>query len=323
MMNTFDFIQFTLPTEIIKSPNLDRLATTWDVNDQQPSYSLRKGMKMLSNYDLNVIFNLGPSNSTIGFSAKILGKNYPDLISKLNFEDCLRHLSTNFQLCAEIDIEAALRWGACTKLEVTQDIEMELDKVDYQSITNLVSNPGKWSPSRNDKGNSLRNGFGVINGKESLRIYGKGVEMSKQKNQSFVSECGLEERFNGYTRIEVRLNSAKAIRNRLLSNNLKEVLESTVMLQEHMLKEIFPDSPAKNIAAKFTENQRDRERLAYAEQFGCDFSAIGLDLKQRDPRNWKRHQTAIRKVVARNVPKFNETLSLIESIKSSLSARSN
>lgn len=325
-MNTFDYIQISVPKTYIKNPNIQLFNRSIDT-DGCETYSLRSGKSKISSHSLKLIFNIGENDATIGFSSKILGSNYPDLISENNIEDCLNLLCSKYKLCESLEVENIIESARCQKLEVTKDIvtQKPLSKVNYQNITNLVTDSKKWKTLTTENGYVRKNGFGVMRSKgESIIFYGKEAEMKLPKNEAFVSEFNLEDRFAGATRIEIKLNNSKSIRNRFHTDRLNSILKSDKDPSIEIIEEVFASAQSKNtVAGNFVKSQRDRERLSYAKEFNFDFGAISADIKKRAGKNWKREFEPIKELCKMENKEIEATLDLIENIKSLLSKRNN
>jgi hypothetical protein len=324
-MTTFDFIQIEIPAKYIKNPNTSILGNNTDVGEPEKLSLKSNGRKIISDHNLKLIFDINSITATIGFSAKILGRRYPELINKNNIRECLYLLTSEYPICEEIDIENVLLEAKCNRLEVTQDLKLDLQKPDFQNINNLVVDTKKWKTLTGNNGFVKKNGFGVMRSKgESIILYGKGTEMNLKKNAAFVTENQLDGIFDGMTRVEAKLNNRKAIRDRFGTDDLIGILQSDRNPQVDILKEVFKDA---NINVKsgdgFIKSQRDRERLSYAREFKSDFGAITKDLKQRLKRNWRREHEHIMRVAHNSDPNVSAYLKTIDNIKSLLLSRNN
>jgi hypothetical protein len=328
-MTTFDYIQFKTPREFINNPTLNKLSKSIDTEGRE-TFSLktneRKKLIGYDNYDLKLVFNLDPEYATIGFSSKVLGDKYPDLINKNNIEECLNLFSEKYGLCDSIDPKA-ITWGKCNRLEVTKDVVLTLNTEDYQSLNNLVINTHKWKTLTNSKGEVNKNGFGSmrVNNSESVIIYGKEIEMSDDKHEEFINKNNLQGRFIGKSRIEVKLNSSKAIRNRFdKTNDLVSILNSERIPQVDILTEIFShigEEEADNkIGDNLPLNQRDRERLSYAKEFDFNYKKMSADIRGRIGRNFNRELEQIKRVCGEKALKIDSTIKTINQIKHLLSA---
>jgi len=230
--------------------------------------------------------------------------------------DCVIRLTLKKQLPGENVI-----------VEVTKDIVLTLDTADYQSLNNLVIDTHKWKTLTNNKGQVNKNGFGAMNtnNSESIIIYGKGTEMADDKHEEFIRKNQLEDRFIDITRVEVKLNSSRAIRKRFdKTNDLNLVLNSERMPQIDIMSDIFSHIHREDINEKIGDglilNQRDRERLSYAKEFKFNYKEMSADIRSRVGRNYNRELLHIRRVCGEKALKIDSTIKTIKNINLLLSA---
>ena len=162
----------------------------------------------------------------IEFSGKILGKDYPKLISKDTILQCFRAIDA-LGLC-KIDIDAMMD-ADVVKCDVTKDIPV----ADVPQVTDYIR-----SHIRNYQRfvcRKLKNGNVVVEKnvvskktKKRMTIYDKGNEMRRSANRPFVEKYGLEDAFSGMCRFELNLDSKEQIRKslRIADTKLMTVLSS-------------------------------------------------------------------------------------------------
>ena len=162
----------------------------------------------------------------IEFSGKILGKDYPKLISKDTILQCFRAIDA-LGLC-KIDIDAMMD-ADVVKCDVTKDIPVaDVPQVtDY--IRSHICNYQRFVCRK------LKNGNVVVEKnvvskktKKRMTIYDKGNEMRRSANRPFVEKYGLEDAFSGMCRFELNLDSKEQIRKslRIADTKLMTVLSS-------------------------------------------------------------------------------------------------
>ena len=162
----------------------------------------------------------------IEFSGKILGKDYPKLISKDTILQCFRAIDA-LGFC-KIDVDAMMD-ADVVKCDVTKDIPV----ADVPQVTDYIR-----SHIRNYQQyvcRKMRNGNVVVEKnvlskktKKRMTIYDKGKEMHRSANRPFVEEHGLEDAFSGMCRFELNLDSKEQIRRslRIADTKLMTVLSS-------------------------------------------------------------------------------------------------
>ena len=162
---------------------------------------------------LRVKIDYESSEAVIEFCGKILGKDYPKLISKDTIRQCFEAI--NRLGFVEVDIDAMME-ADVVKCDVTKDIPVkEVSQVtDY--CRSHIKNYQKFICRKLRNGNTVIE-KNVVNRKYKKRItiYDKGKEMFQSDNQPFVHEYGLEDAFSGMCRFELNLNSKEQIRKAL------------------------------------------------------------------------------------------------------------
>lgn len=162
----------------------------------------------------------------IEFTGKILGADYPKLISINTIRQCFQTI--NAMGFITLDVEAMMD-ADVVKCDVTKDVYSD----DVPRLTNYVRQ--HISSYQRFVCHRLRNSNLVVEKnvvtrkmKKRMTIYDKGKEMQKVENQRFVEAYGLEGAFDGICRFEMNLNSKKQIRQALgtSSTKLQAVLSS-------------------------------------------------------------------------------------------------
>ena len=158
----------------------------------------------------------------IEFTGKILGSDYPKLISLSTIRQCFQAINSTGIVTLDVEV---MMDADVVKCDVTKDIHSD----DVPKLTNYVrqhiSNYQKYI-CRKLRNNNLVVEKNVVTRKMKKRmtIYDKGKEMQKVENQRFVEAYGLEGAFDGICRFELNLNSKEQIRNALGSSEFCGVL---------------------------------------------------------------------------------------------------
>lgn len=179
----------------------------------------------------------------IEFTGKILGSDYPKLISLSTIHKCFQAINSTGIVTLDVEV---MMDADVVKCDVTKDIHSD----DVPKLTNYVrqhiSSYQKYI-CRRLRNNNLVVEKNVVTRKTKKRmtIYDKGKEMQKVENQRFVEAYGLEGAFDGICRFELNLNSKEQIRNALGSSNtkLQTVLSSDANPILNFLDEVIGSTP--------------------------------------------------------------------------------
>ena len=211
----------------------------------------------------------------IEFTGKILGSDYPKLISMNTIRQCFQAI--NSIGIVTLDVEVMMD-ADVVKCDVTKDIHSD----DVPKLTNYVrqhiSNYQKYI-CRKLRNNNLVVEKNVVTRKMKKRmtIYDKGKEMQKVENQRFVEAYGLEGAFDGICRFELNLNSKEQIRNALGSSNTKllSVLSSDANPILNFLDEVIGSTPE---PTSMTDKKSYVTMLVLKD---CDYDLEKVEAKMR------------------------------------------
>ena len=182
------------------------------------------GLYYSSKNDKSVPFNLYIAISkpqqtlTLEFSSKILGEDYPKLISKHTIRQCLENIN-KLGICL-IDVEGILQTGCVTSADVTKDVHATLSDETLQALSIWVKNYRRYKWDYYDsEGIDFIRDVKSSKCKECIRIYRKEKEIIKPKNKDFLSilpnKWEVVKQFNGVTRFEVKLETIGKVRSYL------------------------------------------------------------------------------------------------------------
>ena len=211
----------------------------------------------------------------IEFTGKILGSDYPKLISMNTIRQCFQAINS----IGIVTLDVEVMMGAdVVKCDVTKDIHSD----DVPKLTNYVrqhiSNYQKYI-CRKLRNNNLVVEKNVVTRKMKKRmtIYDKGKEMQKVENQRFVEAYGLEGAFDGICRFELNLNSKEQIRNALGSSNtkLQSVLSSNANPITDFLDEVIGSTPE---PTSMTDKKSYVTMLVLKD---CDYDLEKVEAKMR------------------------------------------
>lgn len=162
----------------------------------------------------------------VEFTGKILGHNYPHLISMANIEECFRNIES-LGFC-RFDMDLLMR-SEVVSCDVTKDVQCSDVRKVQSYIRSHISNYNKYMCRALKNGNVvLEKNVTTRKNKKRMTIYDKEQEMKKSDNTRFMQRNGLTDEFVGKCRFEINLNSKEQIRNALHieDTNLMTVLAS-------------------------------------------------------------------------------------------------
>lgn len=211
----------------------------------------------------------------IEFCGKILGKDYPKLISKDTILQCFQSIDA-LGFC-KIDVDAMMD-ADVVKCDVTKDIPV----ADVPRVTEYVRNH-----IRNYQlylCRKLRNGNVVVEKnvvskktKKRMTIYNKENEMRRSANKPFVEEYGLENAFSGMCRFELNLDSKEQIRKslRIADTKLMTVLSSDA----NPISDFLDNVVEPQAAVPMTDKKSYVTMLVLKD---CDFDLEKVEAKMRE-----------------------------------------
>ncbi len=210
----------------------------------------------------------------IEFCGKILGNDYPKLISKDTIKQCFQAIEAlGF---VEVDF-AAMMEAEVVKCDVTKDIPVEdvTQVTDY--IRSHIRNYQKFLCRK------LKNGNVVVDKnvvsrktKKRMTIYDKGKEMCRSANRPFVQKYGLEDAFSGMCRFELNLDSKEQIRKslRIEDTKLITVLSADADPINDFLDEVVEPQDAVTMSDK-------KSYMTMLVLRDCDFDLEKVEAKMR------------------------------------------
>lgn len=212
----------------------------------------------------------------VEFCGKVLGKEYPKLISSDTIKTCFDNINALGYFHLDID---AMMEADVVKADVTKDVRGIDAKQLNSYIGSHITNYKMYLCQ------TFKNGNLVINknvtsskAKKRMTIYDKAKEMDKAKNKDFVEAHHLEHSFDNTSRIELNLNSKQQVREALHipDNKLSSVLASTASpICDFVTKVIEPTSNPVDLS----------DRKTYITMLvlkDCDFDLEKVEAKIRE-----------------------------------------
>ncbi len=268
-MITFDKIKLVADiTAVIKFDE-----TQFERTDKDGSFTYKFYQE--TPYLLTIKIDNPEKEVVIEFTGKILGSDYPKLISLSTIRQCFQAINSIGVIT--LDVEAMMD-ADVVKCDVTKDIRSE----DIPKLTNYVRqhiSSYQRFVCRRLRNNNLVVEKNVTSRKimKRMTIYDKGKEMQKVENQRFVERYGLEGAFDGICRFEMNLNSKHQIRNALGTSNtkLQSVLSSNANPIADFLDEVIDNTPT---PVTMTDKKAYVTMLILKD---CDFDLEKVEAKMR------------------------------------------
>ncbi len=168
----------------------------------------------------------------IEFSGKILGNDYPKLISIDTIDECFNHI--NAIGIVKIDVEAMMN-AQVVSCDVTKDIRVfDIGVSDFKALTNYIithlSNSKRYSCKQPPNGNLIIENNAMGKTHKTLTIYNKGKEMNNlKKNRNYMEQYNLTDEFDNVCRLEMKFNNKEHIQQALqiADTSLASVLTSS------------------------------------------------------------------------------------------------
>jgi len=208
------------------------------------------------------------------FSGKVLGADYPCLISSDTIDKCFENIN-NLGFC-KINIEEMMN-AQVVACDVTQDIQCD----NFSQLTSYIRGhiiSYRLFNCKETCGNiTIEKNVVTKKCKKRMIIYDKQREMANAKNRRFIQEHGLEGVFDNVCRFEINLNSKEQIRNalELTGNTLLSVLKSDANPILSFIQDAI--SPP----ADFTESSNLRQYHISLTLKDCDYDMAKIEAKIR------------------------------------------
>lgn len=234
-------------------------------------------------FELYICTNYRSKKLTIEFSSKILLGNYPQLICHDNFVECLQNIN-RLGIC-KLDEKAIMKDCQFTKLHITKDIDMKLTDDKLNALNRLVGNYRRYKWTKYATGIVFTSDVQSKYDREEIILYNKEIEISLNKNHAFLSMTGksnkIKEYFKGKTRVEMRLEGKKKIKNELKIpdtswNSLRMVEDNPLLRQFNKVftvETVVEDSGIKTFNDLLLSN--------YANSYNGDLKRIEQSIKDR------------------------------------------
>lgn len=226
-------------------------------------------------YSLNIKIDYDRNEAVIEFTGKVLGKHYPQLISRETINECFDNIN-RLGIC-EID-NVAMMSAKVVKCDVTNDIQYNDIPQLSSYIRNNIVNHQKYICRLPKNGNLIiEKNVMTRQYRKRLTIYDKHKEMSKADNVEYMKLYDIDRLcFEGVCRFELNLNSQTQIENSLniARTTLQEVLSSESSPIQSFVDEILADSDARPYADK-------KSYVSYLILKDCEYDIEKVEARMR------------------------------------------
>ena len=226
---------------------------------------------------LNIEVDYEDNELVIEFTGKVLGSDYPKLISIDTIKQCFININ-NMGICL-LDIDAIMDDASVVKCDVTQDVCCD----DVPALTKYIAS--NIINYREYIARTLRNSNFVVEKnvttrgyKKRLTIYNKQKEMNKRENSRYMTEYNIPPNtFENICRFELNLNSTAQIKKSLgiSDTSLQSVLTATNNPIRDFLDDVVADS---NYTISLTDKQSYFTALVLRD---CDYDIHKVETKMR------------------------------------------
>ena len=270
-MLTFDKLKIVTSINYIQNVNLKHFQTIIK-NDMVTAYQYQQ----ISPYLLYIEKDIEDNELVIEITGKVLGAQYPELISKDTIQTCFDNINA-LGIC-RLETDKILNNAKAVKADITRDINYFDVGVLTKELQSCIKSNRRYT-AENRKGNFIvEKNVKTNNRKVRLTIYDKEREMNKVDNQRWLQTfgndiaVGINQYFKGKVRFELNLNSIKAIKDMLSisDTSLLSVLNAEANPIMDFLDKILVD----NAEARVAKSVRDLERVALMEKYDNDMRAI-------------------------------------------------
>ena len=228
-MNTFDRLKLVASIDTIR--DFDESQFEKIVKDGNTAYKFYQETPYL----LVIKINYSEHEVVVEFTGKVLGKDYPKLISSATIRQCFQNINASGIINLDID---AMMDADVVRCDVTKDIHVEDVPRLTRYVRNHISNYQRFICRKLPNNNLVvEKNVTTDEIKKRMTIYDKGNEMRKKANQRFVEAYGLHGAFDGVCRFEINLNSKEQIRTSLGISDTK--LESVLASEANPIQDFL------------------------------------------------------------------------------------
>ena len=270
-MITFDKLKI-----VSSFSNIEILDETHFKVETKDGYVVTRKYHNENPYLLDIKIDYIEKELVIEFTGRILGKDYPKLISIQTIGQCFTAIN-DLGFC-RLDIESLMD-ADVVKCDVTKDISVDNVPQLTAFLRNHNNNYQKVLCRKMNNSNlTIEKNVTTKKLKKRMVVYDKEKEMNKSCNRQFVEDNGLEGAFDGQCRFELNLNSKEQIRSSLGITNTK--LKSVLAADANPILDFLDDVVGPPlVSASFTDKKAYLHMLVLKD---CDFDLEKVEAKMRD-----------------------------------------
>lgn len=287
-MNSYENKNLKFDTVKIRTKKEYLINTIIPFTPKINKYGECTGMYYSSKDDKSIPYNLfiGTNNNfqslTLEFSSKVLLDDYPKLITRKTFRQCLDNIN-NLGICA-IDIDRIVNDCYFSKVHITNDIDYILTNEILSLLNSCVGDYRRYKWEHYE-GEGIRYTKDVKSQscKESIVIYDKEKEVQSRKNKQFLdllnNPDAVIDYFSSKTRFEMELDSPKKICKSLNigTTHINYIFGSKVNPLLVQFNKVFGEGEIKN---KYSiTNYEDYSMQAIIEKHSGDLKKIEQEMK--------------------------------------------
>lgn len=279
-------------------------------------------------FDLYVGVSYTSQSLTLEFSSKVLLDDYPKLITRATFRQCLENIN-KLNICT-IDVDRIINDCYFSKVHITNDVDYVLTNDRLSLLNSCVGNYRrfKWE---HYEGEGIRYTKDVKSKdcKQTIVIYNKEKEIQSSKNKQFLDLLDnpdtVKDYFSGKTRFEMELDSPKKICNFLNigSTHVNYIFSSEINPLLVQFNKVFGEGEIEN---KYSiTNYEDYAMRTIIEKHNGDLKKIEQEMKDLHVYSFKsrtglsERMKKIKQLHSEMYNKTHDSINILAEIRQKLS----
>lgn len=233
-------------------------------------------------FDLYIGVSYRSQSLTLEFSSKVLLDDYPKLITRTTFRECLENIN-KLGICT-IDVDRVVSDCYFSKIHITNDADYILTNDRLSLLNSCVGNYRRFRWEHYE-GEGIRYTKDVKSKdcKESIVVYNKEKEIQSSKNKQFLDLLDnpdtVKDYFSGKIRFEMELDSPKKISKflNISTTHINYIFGSEVNPLLTQFNKVFGEGEIEN---KYSiTNYEDYSMQAIIEKHNGDLKKIEQEMK--------------------------------------------
>ena len=270
-----DKLKLELPLSVVKEENENVCSIT--ATKDSSTFKLHYTQK--TPYYLQIIVDDVEKTLTIEFTGKILGKDYPKLITRETIRECFEVINSVGAIT--LDIDKALKYAKVLLADITCDCEIG----DIKEFVTYIN--GNLKSNRMYNSRVLKNGNYILEknvtsdrSKLRLTIYDKDKELHHSNNNAFntYTHNELLEAFKGKTRFEMNIKSQEQLKKvlHITNTSLWSVLNSEVT----PIRAFLDDVIAADDDMPILKEMRTYQQMLVLKECGYDIKQVENKIRE-------------------------------------------